>query len=539
MAERKLNLDLAFRRVRDELVEQPKSGRAFVANPFELALAEVDIEAWLRDIGARVEADAYVPGAIQLAGAPKPGDLIRPAARITLEDRVVYTAALGACLKEIVAATRWSQSKVDFAPSFDAKHTYQRRWLRKPFTGWAKWTEQSVGKLEKPSVRHVVTVDIAGYFENISITLLHSELNRIGCPTAAIDLITKCLRSWAQVPERGLPQGVLASDILAKLYLESFDKRMKDEGYTHYRYVDDIRIFCRNETEAKRALVLATELLRVRGLTVQSAKTGIREVNDDLKKEFAGSVPTIKALNKEYIDEAIEAAILPASEESVPVSVIDELVNVEPDSMDPEVIRRAFTRFVIDVDRPNRSMFRYLLRRFAASGDNFAVAYCAAFLVSAPDAAPEILRYFEDLHDARELEKHVRKVLESKQLEMYPYTRFLLLGWILRNCVRLRKPTLKAVRYCALRPESPDYVQAEARAVIGALGEDSDLEALATALKSTTDPFKRAQLLCCLQRLERSRRNALVAAMGHQRPWGKRAGVLAKGESHMDPGASP
>jgi hypothetical protein len=501
-----------------------------VANPFELALVEVDTEAWLGEVEARLHAGHYVPGAIQLVGAPKPGALIRPAARLTLEDRVVYTAAVGACLKEIVDATRWSQEKIDFALLFDSKRAYQRRWLRNPFAGWKKWTDRSVDKLAQASVRYVVTIDIAGYFENVSITLLQSELNRVGCPAEHVELITRCLRSWAQVPERGLPQGVLASDILAKLYLESFDKRMKDEGYKHFRYVDDIRIFCRNETEAKRALVLATEMLRVRGLTVQSAKTGIREVNDELKKEFEGAVPAIKALNKEYIDEAIEAGILPVSEESVPVSVIDDLVNAEPDRMDPAVIRRAFKNFVLDVERPNRSMFRYLLNRLAAGGDDFAVAYCAEHLVRTPDAAPEILRYFADLHKPRELEKHIRKALESKQLEMYPYTRFQLLGWILRNCDPLRKPTLKAVRQCALRRESPDYVQSEARAVLGALGEDSDLEALATLLKETTDQFKRAQLLCCLNRLERSRRNSLAAAMGHQPPWGKRAGSLAKRE---------
>jgi len=292
--------------------------------------------------------------------------------------------------------------------------------------------------------------------------------------------------------------------------------------------VDDMRIFCRSHAEARRALVLATELLRQRGLTVQSAKTKIREADEDLRKEFAGAVPSIKAVNKEYIDEAIEAGLLPQSEESVPVSVIDDLVNAEPDAMDPEVIRRAFRRFVIDTQTPNRSMFRYLLHRLGAARDAFAVEYCDRRLRSDPEDASAILRYFEALDDSHNLQLRACKALESKETEMYPFTQFLILGWLRRNAKRLRAATLVGVRRLAFRPEHPGYVRAEARALLGALGDHSDLDQIANLLKSSSDPLERAQLLCCLSRLEKGRRNSLIARLKNERPWGARAGVLAK-----------
>src|SRR6266699_4898848 len=96
--------------------------------------------------------------------------------------------------------------------------------------------------------------------------------------------------------------------------------------------------------------------------------------------------------------------LLPQSEESVPVSVIDDLVNAEPDAMDPEVIRRAFRRFVIDTQTPNRSMFRYLLHRLGAARDAFAVDYCDRRLRSGPEDASTILRYFEALDDSHNLQ---------------------------------------------------------------------------------------------------------------------------------------
>ncbi len=506
----------------DELVEQPKSGRAFVENEFERELAETQLDQWLKDLETTVVAEHYAPGAVELCGAPKGGDLIRPGARMALSDRVVYTAAVGSCLPRIVAATKWSQRTVDFAPLFHATRPYQRQWVLKPFLGWDLWTTQSLRRVDRKSTKYVITADIAGFFENVSLKRLRHELVRIGCPELAVKLLSLCLNKWALVDDRSLPQGVLASDILAKLYLESFDKRLKDAGYVHVRYADDIRVFCRSHFEARRGLVLLTEMLRERGLTMQTAKTRIRPAGDELRREFEGAVPAIRDLNREFIDEAVDADVLPADRSSVPVSVIDDLIEPDPARMDPEVLRRAWQKFVLDVDEPNRSMFRYLLRRFAATRDHVAVPYCSSRLRSNPEALTEILRYFADL-DERTLEAPITKALTSRELEPYPYSRYLLLGWLGRNRPTLRATSLRAVRAHAMGVHQPDYVRARARAVLGKLGDDSDLDHLAALLPGTPGPLERAQLLCTLTRLERGRRNALAARLKNEEPWGSLA----------------
>jgi hypothetical protein len=43
MDEKTLNFQLAYKRVQDELLDQPRSGRAFVANTFERDLVELDL----------------------------------------------------------------------------------------------------------------------------------------------------------------------------------------------------------------------------------------------------------------------------------------------------------------------------------------------------------------------------------------------------------------------------------------------------------------------------------------------------------------
>jgi len=521
-----LKLRLAFQRACDEITEQPKSGRAFVANPFELELIGVDYDGWVKTLAAQLKAGEYTPGPIEYCNAPKSGGLVRPAARMQVADRVVYTAAVGACLKDIYRETRWSQKKIDFAVAINPKGLSARHWLLAPFAGWDGWRVESVRRLTAGKCRYVLTADIAGYFENISIGILRSDLVRIGCHENAITLIATCLNHWSLPGERGLPQGVLASDILAKLYLETFDHRLQSAGFTHLRYSDDIRVFCTSESEARRALVVVTELLRERGLTLQSAKTKIRPASQ-LEPEFEGAVPAIKALNRDYIDEAVAAGFL-ADDPSVPVSVVDTLANAEPSKMSPAVMRRAFQKFVQEESRPNKSMRNYLLRRLAALEDDTAVSYCSRLIISDPDTTPVVLRYFEDLADTPRFELVARKVLTAKELSMYPYQQYLVLDWVWRNCKRVRAPTLRAIRKLAQDGNSPAFVQVYANALLGRFGDYSDLEQIASAYRKSSDPFERAQLLCCLSRLERSKRNAMLGRVRDQKPWLDRAATLVR-----------
>jgi hypothetical protein len=518
---------LAFQRVRDELHEQRKTGRAFVANQFELDLVEGDYGAWIKEVTRELKAGRYAPGPIEYCNAPKGGGLVRPGVRLQVVDRVVFTAAVGACLRRIYAATRWSQGTIDFATQINPNALSKRSWLFSPFTGWDQWRKESVECLEQGRTKYVLTADIAGYFENISIGILRSDLVRIGCNQDVISLVTKCLSHWALTEGRGLPQGVMASDIFAKLYLESFDKRLQSAGFAHVRYADDVRVFCRSEREARRALVVVTELLRERGLTLQSAKTKIREASG-LKREFEGAVPAIQALNRDYIKETIALGML-ESDPSVPVSVVDDLAGADPYKIDPKVIRRAFRRFVVRSASPDRTMRRFLLRRLAALNDDTAVDYCATLILTNPEASTEVLRYFEDLPELNRFERTLVSVLRNKDLNMYPYQQYLVLDWFWRNATGLKKPTLKTVRLLAFDGNTPVYVRIVAIALLGRFGDYSDLESIASLFAKSSDPLERAQLLCSLGRLEKGRRNALLGRVRDEKPWVDRAVALVRG----------
>jgi hypothetical protein len=521
-----LRLKLAFRRVQDEITNQPASGRALVPNLFELELVLTDYEAWIDDLSAAISGAGWAPGPIEICPAPKTGGLVRPGTRLGVADRVVYTAAVGACLKRIENVTRWSQKTVDFGTWLKPQNLNRREWLASPFAGWNAWRERSLTLLAQKQTEWVVVADVAGFFENVSIQRLISELQRLGCPKDVVQLLSLCLNHWAQADGRGLPQGVLASDVLAKLYLEGFDRALKSDGYRHVRYTDDIRIFCRSEREAKRALIRMTELLRERGLTVQSAKTRIRR-SDGLEAEFDGAFPVIRDLNRAYI-ERLRVGGLMAADPSLPISVIDDFIRKNPSKVDPKVIRQAFEQHIAGNSSPNRSVLHYVLRRMATNGDTTAVDCCAEMLFRAPEESGEVLRYFSGLGAGPALQKHAVKALASNDLDMYAYQRHQILAWFWRDTTRIQKPTLRAVRKLAFDAEAPGYVRAVARALLGRFGDHADLDNLAAHFKKASDPLERAQLLCCLERLELSRRNSLLQRVRSEQPWVNRAAELVK-----------
>jgi hypothetical protein len=74
-------------------------------------------------------------------------------------------------------------------------------------------------------------------------------------------------------------------------------------------------------------------------------------------------------------------------------------------------------------------------------------------------------------------------------------------------------------------------VRVAAQALLGRFGDQADIERLASAFSSATDPLERAQLLCCLGGLEKGRRSALLGRVRDEQPWVARAVKLLRAGS--------
>ncbi|HMC76109.1 MAG TPA: hypothetical protein VKH34_03215, partial [Vicinamibacterales bacterium] len=139
-----LDLQVAWRRVKYDLRH-----RAFLTLPYELELIEIDLDGWLAAIDRSIREDTYSPGPMVVCDVPKPGWLIRPGSHLSLVDRVVYTATVGACYPLIHAALQWSQGVIDFGYRLAADPN-SPFWLKSRYTGWQGFRDKSKEILQEP-----------------------------------------------------------------------------------------------------------------------------------------------------------------------------------------------------------------------------------------------------------------------------------------------------------------------------------------------------------------------------------------------------
>jgi hypothetical protein len=233
--------------------------------------------------------------------------------------------------------------------------------VRSGFPISKQWREKSVKKLTKDT-RFVLFADISGFYENVDLPRLSSDLRAAGMDDEPLRVLTEILRRWSHPRDKGIPQGYSAPDILAKLYLNRVDRGLKTAGFKHLRYVDDIRIFCKTSLEAKRALLKLNQLLRNSGLNLQTAKTQILDA-EQARHKIDGVTPTIDVIKEQLAEELRD--IWSVADASGTLADIDSIVSPDSDSPTLEVLERAFhDYFSSGSDRPfDKTLFHYLLTR--------------------------------------------------------------------------------------------------------------------------------------------------------------------------------
>lgn len=138
----------------------------------------------------------------------------------------------------------------------------------------------------------LLCTDLINYFENIQVSQIVSalrsrlpEVNATGTEKVlirnAISTLEILLTSWCYSERHGLPQNRDASSFLANVVLDEVDRSMVALGYDYFRYVDDIRVICNDERQARRGLVDLVRELRKINLNINSSKTDIVSKQSD------------------------------------------------------------------------------------------------------------------------------------------------------------------------------------------------------------------------------------------------------------------
>src|SRR5207249_11248371 len=126
---------------------------------------------------------------------------------------------------------QWSQGDPDIAYQLRKPFTTPA-WVKSGFLIWSEWRKKSLDHLTK-RIRYVVFADIAGFYGNIDLSILCSDLNLLGIDPGLLSLLRTCLDRWSKPRGRGVPQGYSASDLLAKLYMNPIDLALHNSGFGH------------------------------------------------------------------------------------------------------------------------------------------------------------------------------------------------------------------------------------------------------------------------------------------------------------------
>jgi hypothetical protein len=231
----------------------------------------------------------YSPSHRNVFNIPKTGFTLRYALETSLQDRALYHGIGSTLLPLYDKLIPWNS----FSHRFDYEKTRSsnRYTFKNGIESWKNFIGATRSAISPSS--YLVSTDVANFFEHIQLERLRERMKELASQiTTSPDLLKKidahcsllfdCLVNWSYEKERGLPQNRDTSSFLANIFMQDLDLSMIERGYgdRYFRYMDDIKIVCANEFDARRAIKDVSIELRRLGLTLNSRKTVIVPASD-------------------------------------------------------------------------------------------------------------------------------------------------------------------------------------------------------------------------------------------------------------------
>lgn len=276
------NLDIALKRLKQDLRDDWFPDFLEFRDVFENKIY------FLEQLKKYTESnELYEPSPALHFDIPKPGYTIRYSSETNIIDRLIYQACVDFIAPEL--------DKIHSASIYS--HRVNSDWGNKYFfryavDEWNKFLSDTKIELDKEENEVLLITDLSNYYESISIKDLNNTLN-FQIENLTIDQkrkkdfkkvssqLNRLLSNWCQPDtKRGIPQNRDASSFLSNIFLNPVDDIMIKSGYKYFRYMDDIRIVCKNKFEGRKALKLLVKELRKKGLNVNSKKTEILDLNN-------------------------------------------------------------------------------------------------------------------------------------------------------------------------------------------------------------------------------------------------------------------
>lgn len=299
------NIELAYRKLK----KNDGSGTAGVDGKTIKDLAELTNGQLTEYVENRLS--YYIPHKVRRVEIPKKDGKKRPLGIPTIYDRLIQQCILQ--ILDPICEAKFHPHSYGFRPNKCCKHAMARAY-----------------KLaQNHKLRHVVDMDIKGFFDNVNHGKLLKQMWTLGIrDKRLICIISSMLKAeivGIGVPQKGTPQGGILSPLLANIVLNEFDWWVSSQWETFptkhqystlavrngkigvnnghrlgaqrrsnlkecfiVRYADDFKIFCRKRSDAVKIYHAAAKWLKERlSLDISSEKSKIVNLRNQYS-EFLG-----------------------------------------------------------------------------------------------------------------------------------------------------------------------------------------------------------------------------------------------------------
>lgn len=275
----------------------------------------------LEDLRKRLKNDMFGATHPTRLQFPKKSGLLRPWSLMPIEDQLAYQAMANTVADKLHPRVRHRYHRTVFGNLYAGKQSdfFYQDWKR----AYRGYTKAILRGWKDENHRYIACFDLTSCYDSIDHVVLDHFLRDLGLDQDFCNRLKTYLAVWAvgaaapggRQPRRasqGLPQGPMASGLLAEVVLSHFDQ-LAEKGHssTYVRYVDDIRILGDSERAVRRQLITLNLLSQEIGLFPQGSKTNIHLITDiDSEVNTASGLPAEVLDNVTPKPSAVRAEVL-------------------------------------------------------------------------------------------------------------------------------------------------------------------------------------------------------------------------------------
>ncbi|MFJ3587462.1 reverse transcriptase domain-containing protein [Streptomyces sp. NPDC090231] len=263
-------LDMAWSRL--------SSGRGQSEVPDIINFADINAS-WINvraEIVAAIRGGHVGPDYVEIIDSPKNSVAVRPIARLSVHDRLVYDTLVFSIanliepqLHESVYSARWRKKGKGF-------------WS--PVNSWVSMQKRGIEIMNKTPFQ-LARTDVMSFYEHIDVSTLGIDIESVGANPHIVERLITYLRMFQNSSHAwGIPQGPDASAILANLYLLPVDEFVQRSGIHYLRYSDDMMLFDTERETLRNTLLEINSVLRSRRLSMSSTKTDIYDHDQSMSQ---------------------------------------------------------------------------------------------------------------------------------------------------------------------------------------------------------------------------------------------------------------